>query len=102
METGQELRDDAGAVGVGARSAPEEEVRQHKDFWITVIAVVKLIKGLLLLTVGIGALSLIHKDVAEVVSRWVDIIRVDPDNRHLHGLIMKIDAVNASRLEEIR
>ena len=46
-------------------------------------------------------MSLIHKDVSEVVARWVDVIRVDPDNRHLHGLIVKLDAVNARRLEEI-
>jgi len=100
METGEELRDTA-PVELAARSSAEQGLLKHPDFWINLIAIVKLIKGLLLLTVGIGALTLIHKDVAEVVSRWVDIIRVDPDNRHLHGLIVKIDAVNARRLEEI-
>ena len=31
------------------------------------------------------ALKLLHHDVAETVSRWVDILRVDPDNRFIHA-----------------
>jgi len=49
------------------------------------IAVFKLVKGVLLVTVGIGALRLLHKDVAQTVLHWVDVLRVDPDNRFIHN-----------------
>jgi hypothetical protein len=51
---------------------------------LRLIAVFKLVKGLLLLAVGVGALKLLHKDVGEVALRWVNVLRVDPDNRFIH------------------
>src|SRR5215469_11292627 len=73
----------------------------HRDWGLLIIAVFKLFKGVLLLIVGIGALSLIHKDVAETAAHWADIFRVDPSNRHLHSLLLKLNVVDARRLEEI-
>src|SRR3984885_582883 len=74
---------------------------KHKDAVLIAIAVFKLIKGVLLLLVGIGALSLVHKDVAETLSRVIDTLRVDPNNRHIHQLIMKLGVPDARKLEEI-
>jgi hypothetical protein len=51
------------------------------------IALFKLIKGVLLIIAGIGALKLLHRDVAETVLHWIDILRVDPDNRLIHSLL---------------
>ena len=75
--------------------------KPHRDWGLLAIAIFKLFKGTLLLIVGIGALSLIHKDVAETAAHWADLFRVDPDNRHLHSLLVKLGAVDARRLEEI-
>jgi uncharacterized membrane protein (DUF2068 family) len=69
--------------------------------WIVVIAIFKLVKGLLLIAAGIGALKLLHKDVGEVVERWIDVVRVDPDNRYVHGLLVKVLSVNDRTLKEI-
>jgi uncharacterized membrane protein (DUF2068 family) len=66
-----------------------------------VIAIFKLVKGLLLIAAGIGALKLLHKDVGEVVERWIDVVRVDPDNRYVHGLLVKVLSVNDRTLKEI-
>jgi uncharacterized membrane protein (DUF2068 family) len=63
------------------------------------IALFKLFKGVLLLIVGIGALKLLHRGVAETVMRWVDILRVDPDNRHIHGLLSHLLAVSPKQLK---
>ena len=63
------------------------------------IAIFKLVKGALLVAVGIGALKLLHRDVAETVMRWVDILRVDPDNRFLHGLLTRILSVSPAQLK---
>ena len=63
------------------------------------IAIFKLFKGVLLLVVGIGALRLLHRDVGEVVSRWVDVLRVDPDNRFIHRLLIRALSVTPKQLE---
>jgi uncharacterized membrane protein (DUF2068 family) len=68
---------------------------------LRIIAVFKLTKGLLLLAVGIGAIKLLHKDVSELATNWIAAIRVDPDNRLIHGLIAKLGLMNDHKLEEI-
>jgi len=57
---------------------------------LLVIALFKLVKGLLLLAVGVGAIRLLHRDVAETVMRWIDVLRVDPDNRLIHRLLTHV------------
>lgn len=61
----------------------------------------KLAKGLLLLAVGIGAIKLLHKDLSELAANWITAIRVDPDNRLIHGLIAKLGLMNDRKLEEL-
>ena len=74
---------------------------RERNKWLLLIAVFKLCKGLLLLAVGIGALSLIHKDAAEHVRGWVGALQIDPDNRHVHRLIGKLGFVSDRQLEEL-
>lgn len=62
------------------------------------IALFKLIKGFLLIAVGIGALKLLHRDVAETVSHWIDVLRVDPDNRLIHSLLTRVISVTPKQL----
>ena len=71
------------------------------DRWIFLIAVFKLIKALLLITTGIGALKLLHKDVSQVVQNAIDVLRVDPDNRFIHSFLVRLLAVNDRTLKEI-
>src|SRR5215471_10049739 len=74
---------------------------RHRDWGLLIIAIFKLVKGVLPLIVGIGALTLIHKDVAELAARLVDYFRVDPNNKYVHKLLTKLGVVDARRLEEI-
>ena len=71
------------------------------DRWLLLIAVFKLIKSILLVAAGIGALRLLHRDVADVVERWIDVLRVDPDNRFIHSVLVKVLTVNDRSLKEI-
>ena len=71
------------------------------DRWLLLIAVFKLIKSILLVAAGIGALRLLHRDVADVVERWIDVLRVDPDNRLVHSVLVKVLTVNDRSLKEI-
>jgi uncharacterized membrane protein (DUF2068 family) len=57
--------------------------------------------GLLLAIVATGILSLIHRDVAEVVEHWVSMLRFDPENRHIASLLEKLDLVEDRQLKQI-
>jgi uncharacterized membrane protein (DUF2068 family) len=66
-----------------------------------VIAVFKLFKGLALLAVGIGAHTLIHKDLLMEAQHWVDLFRIDPHNHYLHLILEKLGKVDAKKLREL-
>jgi uncharacterized membrane protein (DUF2068 family) len=70
-----------------------------RSITLLLIALFKLAKGILLLIVGFGALRLLHRDVALTVDHWVDILRVDPDNRYIHRLLTHILAVTPAQLK---
>jgi uncharacterized membrane protein (DUF2068 family) len=65
------------------------------------IAVFKLLKGAVLLAVGIGALRLLHKDVAAIADHWINAFRGDPHNRYLHWLLAKLPMVDDRKLKEL-
>jgi uncharacterized membrane protein (DUF2068 family) len=82
-----------------ARPARRPAKDQESQTTLLLIACFKLLKGVLLIFVGIGALKLLRHDVAETVSRWVDILRVDPSNRFIHGLISRVLLVSPKQLK---
>jgi uncharacterized membrane protein (DUF2068 family) len=68
---------------------------------LRLIAVFKLFKGLVLFAVGIGAVKLLHKNLAFEVERWADILRVDPNNRYIHRLLERLSILDAHKLREL-
>ena len=68
---------------------------------LLLIAAFKLLKGAVLIAVGIGALRLLHRDVASIADHWVNAFRVDPHNRYLLWLLAKLSNVNDKKLEEL-
>ena len=71
------------------------------DRGVRLIAFFKLFKGILLFVSGIGLLNLLHKDVADVVMQWIDTLHVDPDNRHLQNLLVKVSFLTERQLKEL-
>lgn len=65
------------------------------------IALFKFIKGAVLLALAFGALSFLHKDVASEVARWLDQLRVDPDNQFIGALLSKLELVHTKELKEL-
>ena len=61
----------------------------------------KFFKGLTLIAVGLGALQLVHKDVALEVERVADVFRVDPDNRYLYWAAVHLAVLSERRLREL-
>jgi len=68
---------------------------------IRLIAAFKLFKGLVLLAVGIGAVKLLHKDIAVELERWADMFRVDPNNHYIHRILERFLTLDARKLKEL-
>jgi len=68
---------------------------------LRLIAAFKLFKGLVLFAVGIGAVKLLHKDLAFEVERWADIFRVDPHSHYFHLLLQKFSNLDDRKLREL-
>lgn len=82
----------AEASGLRKRSSPE-----HRR-GLLLIGLFKLSKACLSVALGVGALKLVHHDVAVVVLRFADALRIDPES-HFMGLIMsKADLIGATQL----
>jgi uncharacterized membrane protein (DUF2068 family) len=85
------------------RSKPKSKAaaneHNYKILWL--IAGFKLLKGLLLLVVAIGALTLLDENVAKQVEHWAEVLKVDPNNYYIHRLLAKLTRVDNSKLEKI-
>jgi uncharacterized membrane protein (DUF2068 family) len=83
-------------------SPPLAATTEHKsETMLLLIAGFKLFKGVMLVAVAIGALRMLHRDVSDFVLRWVDHLRVDPDNRFIHKIIVRSFGIEAKQLKEI-
>src|SRR5271166_6224979 len=68
---------------------------------LMLIAAFKIVKALLLLAVALGALRLMHRDLAVEIDHWVNLFRVDPHNRYIHWVVEKLSHVDAKRLRQL-
>lgn len=83
------------------RKASKQSAREPFSFVLWLIGVFKLVKALLLIAVGIGALRFLHTDLATTVLHWADALRVDPGNRFVHGILVRIFRVTPKQLREL-
>jgi uncharacterized membrane protein (DUF2068 family) len=84
------------------RKAPKKQSgKEPFSFVLFLIGLFKLFKAALLIAVGIGAIKFLHKDLSSTVSHWVQVLRVDPDNRYIHGILVKIFRVTPKQLKEL-
>jgi uncharacterized membrane protein (DUF2068 family) len=83
------------------KSAARQRTESSSSFVLVLIGIFKLLKALLLIVVGIGAIKFLHKDVASTVTHWIQVLRVDPDNRYVHGILEKIFRVTPKQLKEL-
>lgn len=81
----------------GRMAAPEERSPRV----LIAIALFKLLKGILLVAAGAGALSLLHKDIADTITHWITVLRVDPDNEFIHALAARLFRLTSKQLKEI-
>jgi len=79
----------------------KQRSHRHGGGALLVIAVFKFVKGAVLLALAFGALTFLHKDVASEVQRWLDQLRIDPDNKFIGTLLGKLQLVHTKELKEI-
>jgi uncharacterized membrane protein (DUF2068 family) len=76
--------------------------KQRGSGVLLAIALFKLVKAMLLIALGCGALSLVHDPHSSATLRHlVGAFRIDPDNHFIHGVISKISGLDARRLEAL-
>ncbi len=83
------------------QAAPPKNESRRGTKTLLLIALFKLLKGIALLAVGIGAINLLHKDLAETMTQWVNFLRVDPDSRFIHGLLTRVLQVSPNQLKAL-
>ena len=74
---------------------------QKKNRGLLVIAIFKILKALVLLAVGVGALHFLHRDLAAEIAHWVDLVRIDPHSHYLHWILEKLSKVDERKLREL-
>jgi uncharacterized membrane protein (DUF2068 family) len=76
-------------------------MHRTRDKGLLVIAFLKIIKGLSLLVIGLGALHLLHKDVEAIASYWFDVLRIDSDSRFFGHIMTRLIAIDDRQLRVI-
>ena len=66
---------------------------------LLLIGLFKLSKAILSVALGVGALKLLHHDIASVVLHVSDVLKIDPENRLVGFLMTKADLIGAPQLK---
>jgi len=95
-----------GSILVDARFRSELHVplvsnKKKRNRWLELIAAYKLLQAALLISVGVGALKLLHKDVADLLTNLADKWSIDAEGRLVHFLLNKAALVDDHMLRRI-
>jgi uncharacterized membrane protein (DUF2068 family) len=74
---------------------------RRSDTALMLIGGFKLLKGLLLAAVGIGALGLLHRDIADTFAPLMAHLHVDPESRYLGRALVTLWALDDRALKRI-
>jgi uncharacterized membrane protein (DUF2068 family) len=68
---------------------------------LRIIAAFKLLKACSLIALGVGALKLLHRDVAAVAEHWINMFQVDPRNHFINLLLTRLSHLDDRRLKAL-
>lgn len=74
-------------------------MKQSSPWFLHLLAVYYLIQGVLLITVGVGGLILVNQNQLRVITEWLRVIRLDPENRFIHWVLTTTLPVTNEMLE---
>jgi uncharacterized membrane protein (DUF2068 family) len=75
--------------------------RSRGDSVLITIGIFHLVKAASMIALTLGAAHLFHKDVEAHVEHWLNILRIDPDNRFVGGLLTKLNLVHTKELKQL-
>jgi len=73
----------------------------HNAQVIRLIGLFKLLKGILLIAVGIGAFRMIHSDVTDIATRLVGRLGLDPGGRYVGRLLLETANLTPDRIRAL-
>jgi uncharacterized membrane protein (DUF2068 family) len=76
-------------------------MKSSEDMLLRLIAIFKFLKAGLLIALGIGLFRLLHKDVAEVLMRWTDVLRLDPGSHFVNLALEKAAHVTPEQVKKL-
>ena len=68
---------------------------------LELIGAMKLLKGAALLVVGVGLLSLLHRDAEETVRAWIEFLRIDVHAHLVERLLAKVAGIHHNTLRSL-
>jgi Predicted membrane protein (DUF2127) len=74
---------------------------RRSDTTLVIIGAFKLVKGLLLVGVGLGALGLLHRDIADTFAPLMAHLHIDPEHRYLGRALTALWALDDRALKRI-
>jgi uncharacterized membrane protein (DUF2068 family) len=69
--------------------------------WLILIAAFKLLQALLFAALGVGAMKLLHKDVGDVLTRFVEHLRFNPESGFINFLLDRASLLTDRQLRQI-
>jgi uncharacterized membrane protein (DUF2068 family) len=83
-------------------AAPQHASQKHShDRGLLLIGLFKLGKAIFFFALGIGALHLLHKDLADEMLRLATALKFDPESKFVTLLMEKVDMIDTHRLIQI-
>jgi uncharacterized membrane protein (DUF2068 family) len=73
--------------------------RRHNDSLLFVIGIYKALTGVLFGAAAIGVTQLFHKNVEAKVEQWLDLLKIDPDNRYVGGFLDRLHMIHTKELK---
>jgi len=70
-------------------------------FGLRLIAGVKLVKGFCLACLSLGVFDLIHKNLTAVAQRWVEALRISPENKYVALILEKAGLIDPAALKKL-
>lgn len=75
--------------------------RKKSPLGLRLIAGVKLVKGFSLAGLSLGVFNLIHKDLEAVVQRWIEALRISPENKYVALILEKAGLIDPATLKKL-
>lgn len=76
-------------------------VGSSHDRWIILIGMFKLAQAALFLLLGIGALRLLHKNLADVAEHFIHAMRFNPEGHFVNLILTRVAMIDPHRMREI-